>query len=247
MKIGMYLNTTSLLWVNGKDKDHTQAIRELRFKKNNIQRLVIKLNGVPTYPTKILIQWFMNQKFTSGEQFTHRLSSRIPDKVTTVSRKRPYKYRHWVPSLLIKTGNKDIWLQPGAHMENIAMGMSQQKADYNLIASMWKYTPPELPSIPQEIKNTSDFQPALLQALANAYEVSINDTDLIDAYIQSHIQISRLPQDEVVFGWFVELGIAPSSSSLDNPTDYLFDEDTTRLYGKDELLDDTDYLLEDAN
>ena len=243
MKIGLYNGTKSLLWDNEKDFSYQNAIRELRFKKNQIKRIVVKVNTEPTYSTKVIIQWFMNQKFTCGQQFTHRISSKYPDKITTVSRKMPYKFRHWIPSLeVINPNGESTYFRPGVHIENTAMGTSKAKAEYNELASTWKYTPEPVANIPQQIQ-IPDIQPALYKALCNAYELEEHTPDLLDAYIQNKIQITRLPQDEVVYGWFVELGIAPAFTQLDDATDAIIDESVMTYFGKEDMLDDAENYL----
>lgn len=242
MKKGMYKGSKSLLWDNRKDYGYEDAIRELRFKKNNITQLVINIGDKEiSYSTKIVIQWFMNQKFTCGQQFTHRISSKFPDKITTVSRKMPYKFRHWVSRLMIIYPNGDIkYFRPGVHIENTAMGTSQAKSDYNDLASQWKYTPEDLPK-PKPVEEL--LSSLLVQDLCKAYDIDIEYADMLDAYIQHKIQITRLPQDEVVYGWFVELGIAPAFSNIDQAADSIVDDDVVTYIGKEDILDDVeDYI-----
>ena len=242
MKIGNYENQKSLLWMNGEDKNYENAIRELRFKKNNIKQLVVKIDHEPTYATKVLIQWFMNQKWSAGLQMTHRLRG---DRPYLVSRKMPYKWRHFVPTLKVILYGKPIYLKPGDHLQNINMGMSQEKKDYMSLSAEWKYTPPELPEIPQNIQFSQESE--LLNELLKAYELDFKATDLIDTYIQHRIPITRLPQDEVVYGWFCDLGIAPRFSDLTNPTDSIVDPETVCYIGKEAILDDVDnYTFEEA-
>ncbi len=222
MQIGMYRKRMSLLWDNKYDKDFKEAIKELRFKKNNIQQLVVKIDGPLSYSTKKVIEWQKNQYFSCGQQFTHKLSSRIEDKVTTVSRKMPYKFRHFVPSLIV--------LDPEKFM------------DYPTPA--WER--PVLPKIKQEIKIDVWNEPMLLKSLLEAYQIEQDYVDSLDFYIINKFPIVRLPQDPVVYEWFCELEIAPRYSSLEDGLS-LYDDSNITYIGKESILDDAEnYASEDA-
>jgi len=239
MQIGMYKRNMSLLWDNEKDRDVQMAIKEARYKKNGISRIVIRIQSKkPTYSTKLLIQWFMNQRFSCGEQFTHAL---LPNgRVKLVSRKLPYKFRHWIPTLILLWDGDTHYLSPGVHVENMRLGTSELKSLYNELAQEWKYEPEPI----KLAKSTYSTDFTMFTALMNAYEVDELSADLIDIYILNKIPITRLPQDELIYAWFVQLGIAPIASSLDpnNPTPSIFDEERVTYIGKEALLDDEEYL-----
>lgn len=239
MQIGMYQKTMSLLWDNEKDRDVQLAIKEARFKKNEISKIVVRIQSkTPSYATKTLIQWFMNQRFSCGEQFTHALKPN--GRIYMVSRKMPYKFRHWIPTLQLLWDGDVHYLSPGTHIENMRLGTSEAKALYNELASEWKYEPEPIKLAKSQY--STDFM--MFEALKNAYEVDEYSADLIDVYILNKFPITRLPQDPVIYEWFITLGIAPAYSLLDPsvPLPPIIDEDSIVYIGKETLLDDEEYL-----
>ena len=241
MKIGMYDKINSLLWDNGSDRDAQEAIRELRFKKNAVSRLVIRLEGTPTYATKELIGWFMNQRFSIGEQFTHRLNEN--GKMILQTRKKTYKYRAWVPSMLLLWDGDRVIMHPGLHLENTKIGTSMEKKQYYALKDTMKWVPPYEKKIVSDRTNFTMYEPLL-----HAYELDDNDAafDILDYYIQQKFQITRLPFDNETYGWFCDLGIAPRFSSLEEPN-IIYDEEKVTYIGKEAMLDDERMDLEEAD
>ena len=221
MKIGSYKGTISLLWDNAKDRNHDEAIQQLKRKTNGIKQIVIKLDGDAKYSTQQLIKWFMNQRWSNGFQYTHRLKEN--GRLKLVSRKKPYKYQVWIPTLQILTPNGPVFLRPGVHIENTDQGISEQKQAYTEIAGDWKYTPE--PVLPIKVEAKTPINEFLLPHLINAYEVDEYSEGLIEFYLEHKMPISRAPQDDVIYFEFILLGIAPAYSNLNTETQPLYIEE----------------------
>ena len=254
MKIGKYQGTMTLLWDQAEDKAFGDAIRELRFKRNNITQLLVKLDGPMKYSTRIVLLWFLNQRFKKGEEFTHGFhpkDTHLPlelQRVKKLRRVRPYTFRHWVPRCIVLMPDKTrLKLQPGCHLEDTTNGASQLKRNYlTLFQSDWS---------PEPIHLTDTFKyenkPLLFQALMNAYEVDEYSGGLIETYLEHKMPISRTPMDPVIYSWFCDLEIAPRFTEIkfinDKPiptseTLTLYDEDEILTVGKSDLFDAIDYL-----
>lgn len=243
MKIGSYKGIISLLWDNAKDRDHDEAIQALKRKTNGIKRLVIKVDGPVKYSTQQLIKWFMNQRWSNGFQYTHRIipaktyttktgkTIHKPEHMTQVSRKKPYKYQVWIPSLQVIQHGTSTFYRPGVHIENIDQGVSTAKAEYIALASEWKYEPEPIKINPNPA--SEPLPEYLLEHLINAYEVDEYSEGLIEEYIRLKFPISRAPMDDVIYGEFIKLGIAPAFSPLEAPAQPLYFE---------EDIDYTNYL-----
>ena len=244
MKIGSYKGTISLLWDNSKDRNHDEAIQALKRKTNGIKQLVIKMDKEAKYPTQQLIKWFMNQRWSNGYQYTHKLIPAgthkckysgkeyyKPEHISRVSRKKPYKYQVWISTLQILTPNGPVFLRPGVHIENTDQGISEQKQAYTQIAGDWKYVPE--PVLPIKIEPKNPFNEFLIDYLITSYEVDEYSLGLIEVYIENKIPISRMPQDDVIYAEFIKLGIAPAYSSLEYQNEQIYTE---------EDIDYTNYL-----
>ena len=235
MQIGNYKGTISLLWDNAKDRNHDEAIQQLKRKTNGIKRIVIKLDGDAKYSTQQLIKWFMGQRWSNGFQHTHRLvpartytnktgkTIHKPEHITQVSRRKPYKYQVWIPSLQIIQHGVSTFYRPGVHIENTDTGVSEAKAEYKALISDWKYTPE--PLVPIKVEAENPINEYLLVHLINAYEVDEYSEGLIEYYIAHKIPISRAPQDDVIYGEFIKLGIAPAYSALNLEAQPLYIEE----------------------
>lgn len=221
MKIGNYKGTISLLWDNSKDRNHDEAIQQLKRKTNGIKQLVIKMDKEAKYPTQMLIKWFMNQRWSNGYQYTHRLKEN--GRLKLVSRKKPYKYQVWIPTLQIITPNGITFLRPGVHIENTDQGISEQKQAYTEITGDWKYIPE--PVLPIKVEAKNPINEFLLPHLISAYEVDEYSEGLIEVYIENKMPISRAPQDDVIYAEFIKLGIAPAYSMLEQPQIPMFFEE----------------------
>lgn len=244
MQIGNYKGTPSLLWDNAKDRDHDTAIQQLKRKTNGIKRLVIKCDGPAKYSTQVLIRWFMNQRWSNGFQYTHRIipartyvnktgkTIHKPEHMTTVSRRKPYKYQIWIPSMQIIENGVNTFFRPGTHIENTDQGISESKQEYMNLISDWKYTPePVVPILNPKIKE--DINEFLYPHLIQAYEVDEFSLGLIDTYIEHKVPISRAPQDDVIYAEFIKLGIAPAYSMLEQSVQPLYiheDVDYTNFF-----------------
>ena len=236
MKIGNYKGTISLLWDNAKDRNHDEAIQALKRKTNGIKQLVIKMDNEAKYPTQMLIKWFMGQRWSNGYQYTHKLVPAgthkckysgkeyyKPEHISRVSRKKPYKFQVWIPTLQILTPNGPVFLRPGVHIENTDQGISEQKQAYTEIAGDWKYTPE--PVLPIKVEAKTPINEFLLPHLINAYEVDEYSEGLIEFYLEHKMPISRAPQDDVIYFEFILLGIAPAYSNLNTETQPLYIEE----------------------
>ena len=221
MKIGSYKGTISLLWDNAKDRNHDEAIQALKRKTNGIKQLVIKMDNEAKYPTQMLIKWFMGQRWSNGFQYTHQLKPN--GRIKTVSRKKPYKFQVWIPTLQILTPNGPVFLRPGVHIENTDQGISEQKQAYTEIAGDWKYVPE--PVLPIKVEAKNPINEFLLPHLINAYEVDEYSEGLIEFYLEHKMPISRAPQDDVIYFEFILLGIAPAYSNLNTETQPLYIEE----------------------
>ena len=221
MKIGNYKGVISLLWDNSKDRNHDEAIQALKRKTNGIKQLVIKMDNEAKYPTQMLIKWFMGQRWSNGFQYTHQLKPN--GRIKTVSRKKPYKFQVWIPTLQILTPNGPVFLRPGVHIENTDQGISEQKQAYTEIAGDWKYVPE--PVLPIKVEAKNPINEFLLPHLINAYEVDEYSEGLIEFYLEHKMPISRAPQDDVIYFEFILLGIAPAYSNLNTETQPLYIEE----------------------
>lgn len=279
MKIGTYEGVVSLLWNNSKDKQSDVALQELRYQKNGIRKLVIKIDDTMSYGTKQLIDWFMNQSINCNQKFTHRLDKdlvqprgTLPDRVKDATPdghhlvlqqgKFPYKFRVWIPEMIVIWQGDRMQFLPAQHKSNPKMGYSREVARFRsfMDATAWH------PSIAREPKPVR-YTPTMFEALRQAYDIDDNEVafDAIEWYILNRLPIVRLPQDENVYAWFVELGIVPNSSPLTqkkcervfDPEEFtfvniypqvenanldLYDETKISYIGKEALLDDEDYL-----
>lgn len=221
MQIGNYKGTISLLWDNAKDRNHDEAIQQLKRKTNGIKQLVIKIDGTAKYPTQQLIKWFMGQRWSNGFQYTHQLKPN--GRIKTVSRKKPYKFQVWIPTLQVIENGEIKFFKPGVQAENTDQGISEAKSSYKQLTGDWKYVPE--PIVITKTPANNPIPEYLLEHLINAYEVDENSEGLIEYYIQIKEPISRAPMDDVIYYEFIKLGIAPAYSPVNAEYQQLYIEE----------------------
>ena len=97
---------------------------------------------------------------------------------------------------------------------------------------------------PKEVlpqKEANDFEPAIFRAICDAYEIEYTHEkafEQLEYYIMNKLPIVRMPRDEVVYGLFVEWGIAPASAQLNDLTyTDVYDDDNLIYIGKETYLE----------
>lgn len=261
MKIGAYtlpvlgLRQLSLLWDNTKDRDYEEAIQELRQVSNGIQQIVIKVEeNKASFPTTKLIEWFLNQHWDRGIRYTTN------EKGHMIAIKSNTRYRVFIPNLWLIIGDAIYRLTPQMHIfpsendehltEDIVFPVYNLNGRIDYLEgrseySFYKYVknlierdkPKEV--IQQKVAN--DFEPALFRSICDAYEIEPTHEkafEQLEYYIMNKMPIVRMPRDEVVYGLFVEWGIAPASAQLNDLTyTDVYDDDNLIYIGKETYLE----------
>lgn len=249
------LKRMSLLWNNDTDKEYTEAIQELKFKQNDIKQIVIKIEpNTMTYATQKIIEFFMNQHWDRGVRYTHKLSADGQHTTTIAQQTRSAKYKVYIQELYILVNKRAYRLTPQMHIypsladEQYAEPMSFQAygitasaedaiyqagseyAYYKFIMSLLeveKLNEREAPT-PAEKHTFTLFKP-----LCDAYEIPYDDPaafEQIDYYLQNRIPITRLPKDDAIYQFLMELGVAPSAEEL-------YDDENLIYIGKESYLE----------
>lgn len=244
----------SLLWDNAKDKALDDAIQALKRKNNGIEQIVIKMSSnSASYATTKIIEWFLNQHWNDGVRYTHDKNGHlITEQLTT-------KYRVFIPQMWLWIDDEIYRLTPQMHIfpsgndehltEDMIFPVYSTKGKIHYYEGRSEYT--YYKHIESLIENTNkavevkrkkeanDFTPAVFKSLCDAYEIEDDHEkafEQIEYYIMNKIPITKMPRDEVVYGFLVTLGIAPTAQSIDDPTS-LYDDSNIVYIGKETYLE----------
>lgn len=260
LKIGKFsvpvigITAVSLLWDNAKDRALDDAIQALKTKNNGISQIVIKTeSNTCTYATNKIIEWFLNQHWNDGVRYTHDAKGHIVvERLTT-------KYRVFIPTLWLWIDDEIYRLTPQMHIfpstndEHLTEDMvfpvysTNGKIHYYEGRSEYSYYKHVMSLLEntnkavevKKKKEANDFTPALFQALCDAYEIESDHEkafEQIEYYTMNRIPITRMPRDEVVYEFFANLGIAPTSQSLSESTS-IYDDTNLVYIGKETYLE----------
>lgn len=254
----------SLLWNNAKDRDLDSAIKALKTKNNRIEQIVIKTeSNKASYATNKIIEWFLNQHWNDGIRYTHNKQGHlIQEQLTT-------KYRVFIPQLWLWIDDEIYRLTPQMHIfpsmndehltEDIIFPVYSTKgkvhyyegrseyAYYKHIQALLENTNKAVEVKPK--KEANDFTPALYQALCDAYEIESDHDkafEQIEYYTMNHIPITRMPRDEVVYEFFVNLGIAPNAQNITEECS-IYDDSNLVYIGKETYLETYEEQENDYN
>ena len=261
MKIGAYtlpilgIKKVSLLWNNEKDRDYEEAIKEIRQVSNNIQQIVIKTEAnKASYSTTKIVEWFLNQHWDRGIRYTTN------EKGHMIAIRSNTKYRVFIPNLWLIIDDAMYRLTPQCHIypsdndehltEDIVFPVYNLNGRIDYLEGRSEYAfykhVRDLLERPKPVevkpkKEVNDFEPALFRAICNAYEIDPEDEKAFEQteyYIMNKLPIVRIPQDEVIYGLFVEWGIAPASAQLNDLTyTDVYDDSNITYIGKETYLE----------
>ncbi len=269
MKIGSYQlpyekdrKAISLLWDNKTDKDFTEAIKALQFKNNDIKQIVIKIEPQSmSYATKELLQYFMNQHYNRGVDYTTYLDeNNKPHMKAQVNPKA--RFRTYIPSLHLLIGKHVYRLSPQMHIypgssdemyveplsfqalaatasaHNVTYRAHSEYDYYKFVLEIIEKPVTQKEFIPQ--RELPDPEPTheftMFRPLCEAYEIDPTDShafEQIEYYVMNRIPITRMPHDEVFYSFCTELGIAPVAEEL-------YDDSNLVYIGKETYLETYD-------
>lgn len=261
MKIGAYtlpvlgLRKLSLLWDNAKDREFEEAIKEIRQVSNGIEQIVIKVEAnKASFPTIKLIEWFLNQHWDRGVRYTTN------EKGHMVAFKSSTRYRVFIPNLWLWIDDAFYRLTPQMHIypsendehltEDIVFPVYnlsgridylEGRSEYSFYKHVKSLIERDKPKEVLPQKEANDFEPAIFRAICDAYEIEYTHEkafEQLEYYIMNKLPIVRMPRDEVVYGLFVEWGIAPASAQLNDLTyTDVYDDDNLVYIGKESYLE----------
>jgi len=121
-------------------------------------------------------------------------------------------------------------------------GQASASSDYDYYKMVMSQVETEW-SPSHDAKPLKEFFPldyAMFRPLCEAYEMDSNDEhawEQIEAYINIKEPIVRMPQDEQIYSWFMELGIAPAYSNIETGTS-IYDDTIFTSIGKEAIMDE---------
>jgi hypothetical protein len=121
-------------------------------------------------------------------------------------------------------------------------GQASASSDYDYYKMVMSQVEAEW-SPSHEAKPLKEFIPtdyAMFRPLCEAYELDPSDDhawEQLEYYVISKEPIVRLPRDEEIYAWFMELGIAPAYSDINSGTS-IFDDAHLTSIGKEAILDE---------